>query len=160
MDRMIMKTAKITLEDATPDALEPLCLNFPTRKFQELARHLQKANNNECAFIIANYDQNPMGYCTVYWDSDFPIFKSKNIPEIVGLIVAENHRGHGIASKILKEIENRLIQKGYQKVGLMVLKSNKKARRLYKKFNYQKISHTEIPEINDTNLVLSKDLLR
>lgn len=150
----MMKTPKFTVIDATPDLLDPLVKTLPMRNFQGLARFLQQSNRNECDFLIATSDNHPVGYCLVYWASEFPKFNAENIPEIVDLIISENYRRQGVASAILDEIEQRLINHSHTKVGLTVHIDNTNAYALYKKKGY-----AVIDKVKNTNLILLKNLL-
>lgn len=142
------------ITDAKEDMLDPLCDAFPTRSFQEFARFLQQSNSGICDFIIALNHDRPVGSCLVYWHSEFPLFVKENIPEIVDLIVSEQHRRQGVASNILDEIEIRLINKKIKKAGLAVSPDNKGAQTLYKKRGYYKIQNNQ-----NSNLMLVKNLL-
>lgn len=52
------------------------------------------------------------------------------------LAVAEGHRGQGIASALVHQVEQRLRAKGCLKVNLLVRASNTAARRLYERLGY------------------------
>jgi len=66
------------------------------------------------------------------------------------LAVAEDHRGQGVASALVREVEQRLQTKGCLKVNLLVQASNLAARRLY-----QRLGYVEMP----TLMAMGKELL-
>lgn len=154
-----MKTEKITIISGNQDMIADLTAVFPKRDFQAFARYLQQAQRDECAFLVALDDGQPAGYCLVYWQSEFIDFSKQNIPEIVDLVVAQDYRRQGIGQQILQEIERYVLKKSPHKVGLMVLESNIEAKSLYQKSGYLEISRQDVPSLNDTNLMLIKDLV-
>lgn len=154
MDSNMLETPKINVIDARPEMLDPLCALFPKRDFQELARFLQQAQSGICNFLVAFKESNPLGYCLIYWQSEFPDFSKENTPEIVDLIIAKTERHKGYGHSLLLKIEQCAKEHGAQKVGLCVKKNNDAAYHLYKKAGY-KIIH----EDENGNLMMEKNLL-
>ena len=68
---------------------------------------------------VALIDEEPVGYVTVKWQSDYKPFQEKNIPEINDLNVLPDHRKQGIGSQLLQEAENAAFEKS-DAVGLGV----------------------------------------
>ena len=58
----------------------------------------------------------------------------------------EEHRGRGVASLLLREAENRALEKGCSRMSLIVASENSNARRLYEHLGYQKTG--ELPVID------------
>ena len=58
------------------------------------------------------------------------------LPQINALEVAEQYRGRGIASQLLAAAENEACQQGFDRVGLAVDVTNKRAMGIYEKRDY------------------------
>jgi len=65
------------------------------------------------------------------------------------LAVADAHRGHGIASQLMTELEKRLIAKGAIRAYLLVATDNTEARAFYQKRGWDCL---------DYNVIYAKDL--
>lgn len=87
--------------------------------------------------IIALYNDSFAGYVTIVWESDYPPFKEKDIPEIKDLNVLIKYRNKGIASLMLEEAEQRIAKMSeYSGLGVGLLKDYGFAQRLYAKRGY------------------------
>lgn len=68
--------------------------------------HFQETGERDV--IIAEYKTEFAGYLTIKWESDYPPFLDKQIPEIVDLNVLRKCQRLGIAKQLLDEAEGRI----------------------------------------------------
>ncbi|OGO77461.1 MAG: hypothetical protein A2Y23_02130 [Clostridiales bacterium GWB2_37_7] len=77
------------------------------------------------------------GMVNIIFESDYPYFRSNNIPEINDLLVVPRYRKQGVAKKLIDEVE-RFASSTYERIGLGVelYKDYGAAQRLYFKNGY------------------------
>lgn len=80
--------------------------------------YLEEQKNNKRKVWVAIQDGNIAGYVTLKWESQYPLFKQKKIPEIMDLNVLPQYRNQGIGTALLTIAENTVKEKGYTHVGL------------------------------------------
>jgi len=91
---------------------------FPA-KSETLARYLEEQEAGQRVVILAERDGEPVGYTTLLWSADDPVFRARDVPEISDLWVASGHRGRGLGSALLVEVERMAATKS-EVVGLNV----------------------------------------
>jgi len=65
---------------------------------------------------------------------------------ISNLAVFEEHRGKGIAKKLLTKAEEMAVEKGLSKLSLYVETDNSHAKRVYEKFGFEEVKRVVLPE--------------
>ena len=100
----------------------------------------RKLNENPDLFLIGEIEDEIVATCMAGYDG--------HRGWIYYLAVKPEYRNKGIASKIVKEAESRLLEMGCPKIDLMVRKTNQDAISFYKKIGYK----------DDPVVVLSKRL--
>lgn len=68
-------------------------------------RYLAEQENGERDVLVAFVDDEFAGYATVIWRSEYPSFRSEEIPEIQDLNVLPKFRRKGIATRLMDEAE-------------------------------------------------------
>lgn len=68
-------------------------------------RYIIEQNNEERITLIAEIDGEFAGYVNVIWNSYYPAFKEKNIPEVNDFNVLIKYRGLGIGSRLMDRAE-------------------------------------------------------
>jgi ribosomal-protein-alanine N-acetyltransferase len=101
-----------------------------------------KADNDVAGFIIAQVE----------------IEKETLCGHIITVNVSPNYRRKGVASRMLKETEEILKEKGIRECHLEVREDNLVALKLYQKSGYQKIGKLERYYGNKHGLFLKKSL--
>ena len=88
--------------------------------------------------LLAFFDDEPVGYGSLVFASQHRAFRGSGTPEINDLVVAENWRRKGIASRLIEAFENEAIVRGYREIGLGVglYADYGPAQRLYSKLGY------------------------
>lgn len=69
------------------------------------ARYIEEQRNGERVSLIVEVDGNFAGYANVIWNSYYPSFKEKGIPEINDFNVLIKYRRQGIGSKLMDKAE-------------------------------------------------------
>lgn len=69
------------------------------------ARYIEEQRNGERVSLIVEVDDNFAGYANVIWNSYYPPFKEKGIPEINDFNVLIKYRRQGIGSKLMDKAE-------------------------------------------------------
>lgn len=95
------------------DVIAPLAHAFKNwPKHQSLFETYYDEQRNHKRYIwVALINENPVGYVTLKWQSDYKPFQEKNIPEINDLNVLSNYRNQGIGSQLLKTAESAAFDK-------------------------------------------------
>lgn len=100
---------------------------------------LQENTDGKRVTFVAFDGNSVTGYVNVIFQSGYPYFKEKNIPEINDLYVVPVSRKHGIGKMLLETCEFYTRNLGYDFIGLGVglYQSYGNAQRLYTKLGYQ-----------------------
>lgn len=134
----------------------------PTAQYETYLK-LQKEGKRD--IIIAELRGEFAGYLTIKWESDYPPFKEKQIPEIVDFNVLKRFQRRRIGSKLMDEAERRIKKVSkYAGIGFGVSQDYGAAQILYIKRNYipdgnglvkdsKPLQYGETVEVND-DLVL------
>ena len=86
------------------------------------------------AFLVAEMDGRIVGYVRLRPPSRLP--ENAHVIQVQGLAVHPDARGRGIAAMLLAEAEQRLRERGTQKLTLRVLSTNVTAIRLYERLGF------------------------
>lgn len=70
------------------------------------------------AILENNHDI--LGYGSLLRKSEYPLFLSRQIPEINAIWIDENHRRKGLGTALIRWLENLAIQEGYEQIGIGV----------------------------------------
>lgn len=85
-------------------------LNWNTTEsyFQDLLSEQEKERR---IVLVAYFENNIAGYVTIRWQSDYPPFAEKAIPEINDLRVLPEFRRRGVATALIGEAEKRIFKR-------------------------------------------------
>lgn len=100
--------------------------------------YLRSQKAGEKIILLAIDGNAVIAYGTLIWQSDYPAFRTAGIPEINNLVVAAFARRQGLASKLIKALEQRALEKGVLEIGIGVglYADYGAAQRLYPKLGY------------------------
>jgi ribosomal protein S18 acetylase RimI-like enzyme len=73
-------------------------------------RYLAEQEEGERVALVAYSDNDFAGYVTIKWQSDYPSFAEKGIPEINDLNVLPAFRRRGVATALVNEAERRIFE--------------------------------------------------
>jgi GNAT superfamily N-acetyltransferase len=90
--------------------------NKPEKQYRS---YLDEQNADERGVLLAFLDNQFAGYLTIKWDSYYPPFREKNIPEIMDLNVLIKFRNNGIATRLMDQAE-RIVSKRSDSIGIGV----------------------------------------
>jgi len=88
----------------------------PAEHFEEF---LAEQDGGKRVVLVAYYQKEIAGYVTIKWQSDYPPFAERGIPEINDLRVLPAFRRRGIASALVDEAERRTFERS-PRVGIGV----------------------------------------
>ena len=74
-------------------------------------RYLSEQERGERVVLVAYSDNDFVGYVTIKWQSDYPPFAEKGIPEINDLNVLPAFQCRGIATTLVDEAEKRIFER-------------------------------------------------
>lgn len=66
---------------------------------------------DELLLLLAEFGGDYVGHCKVVWTPPYPYFADNGIPEIQDLNVLGDHRGQGIATRLLDEAEGIIAER-------------------------------------------------
>ncbi len=111
----------------------------PVAQYQ---RYLQEQSDGARAVFVAECDGDFAGYVTLVWVSQYPPFRSRNIPEIVDLNVLKLFQRRGIGSALLEAAEKRIAGRSpVVGLGVGLTADYGPAQRLYVKRGYVPDGH-------------------
>lgn len=79
--------------------------NKPIQQYKD---YLTLQQTGKRVVLIAEVLGEFTGYLTIKWQSDYPLFKAQNIPEIVDFNVLKKHQRHKIGTLLMDEAERRI----------------------------------------------------
>jgi len=104
----------ITIKLLEAQEVEPIGASFTNTVWKNitplLERYLSEQVRGERVVLVAYSDKDFAGYVTIKWQSDYPPFVEKGIPEINDLRVLPSFRRRGIASALVDEAEKRVFE--------------------------------------------------
>ena len=124
----------------------------------------QNISKDRVSFLACSENQ-VAGYVNLLFQSDYPDFKEKKIPEINDLYVVPRHRKNGIGKRLLDTCEKYAKESGYQSIGLGVglYKDYGSAQRLYTTNGYvldgNGLLYGNAPVSPGTSVFVDDDLL-
>ncbi|HEX8198520.1 MAG TPA: GNAT family N-acetyltransferase, partial [Pyrinomonadaceae bacterium] len=84
------------------EAFDSIGWNKPVSQYQ---RYFAEQTEGVRKILLAFENNNFVGYLTILWESDYPPFKAKNIPEINDFNVLPEARRKGVGTKLMDEAE-------------------------------------------------------
>lgn len=100
-------------------------------------RYLEEQQNGDRVSLIAEVDQAFAGYVNILWQSHYPSFKEKGIPEINDFNVLIKYRRYGVGSKLMDQAEAVIKERSdIAGIGVGVFSDYGNAQILYAKRGY------------------------
>jgi len=101
-------------------------------------RYLTEQSQGLREVLLADAGKAIVAYGSLAWVSQNPSFRKAGIPEIQDLVVAEGCRKRGIATRIIRALEERVHAAGHSQVGIGVglYRDYGAAQRLYSRLGY------------------------
>lgn len=99
--------------------------------------YLELQGTGQRDILIAESEGNFAGYLTIKWESDYPLFRQKGIPEVNDFNVLYKFQRKGIGTRLMDEAENRIKQRSaLAGIGFGITKDYGAAQILYIKRGY------------------------
>jgi len=90
------------------EAFDAIGWNKPAAQYR---RYLAEQSESSRQVLVAFENEKFAGYLTIVWESDYPPFAEKQIPEIQDFNVLPNVRRKGIGTKLMDAAEEIVSQK-------------------------------------------------
>jgi ribosomal protein S18 acetylase RimI-like enzyme len=108
--------------------------NKPTTQYEN---YIQDQIAGTRVVLVAEYESNFAGYLTIMWESWYPPFRQKQIPEITDLNVLIKYRRKSIATALMDEAEHLISLKSPEAgIGVGLTGDYGAAQRMYVKRGY------------------------
>ncbi|MEM7102890.1 MAG: GNAT family N-acetyltransferase [Bacteroidota bacterium] len=79
-----------------------------TKPEAQYQTYFQLQESGKRDIIVAEKDGDFAGYLTIKWISDYPVFKERDIPEIVDFNVLQKYQRQGIGTALMDDAESRI----------------------------------------------------
>jgi ribosomal protein S18 acetylase RimI-like enzyme len=117
------------------EAFEKQGWDKPISQYEKYVEYQEKSERD---VIIAEFNEAFAGYLTIKWQSDYPPFQEKKIPEIVDFNVLKKYQRRSIGTVLMDEAERRIKKVSeYAGIGFGVYKDYGAAQILYINRGYQ-----------------------
>jgi GNAT superfamily N-acetyltransferase len=107
--------------------------------FKKWTQRLAEHEAEQRIVLLAVDNDAFVGYGSLLWSSSYAPFRDERIPEIQDLVVSEPWRNRGIATSLIRALEDRARARGHKQIGLGVglYADYGPAQRLYMKLGYR-----------------------
>lgn len=107
MDRQAVILRKIKQADCV-EISEAFAQQGWDKPVAQYENYLSMQQSGERDVIIAEIQNEFAGYLTISWESQYPYFKERGIPEIVDFNVLKKYQRKGLGSLLMEEAERRV----------------------------------------------------
>lgn len=112
-------------------------LGWPGKTEEQFVRYCNEQAEDKRVTLVALMAGEFAGYGNVIWESGYPNFKERSIPEIQDLNVLPKFRNQGIGSKLLDYLEERALETSSSiGIGVGLYSDYGAAQKLYVKRGY------------------------
>ena len=125
----------MNIQNATINDIKTIIQIKPEIEIDTINKRLERQSQGEIEFLILENNGQPVGFVLLKYlgKNTHPEY-----PDIEDLYIQDNQRGQGYGSILIKECEQKAIQKGFSKIGMAVNpKENCPAYRLYEHLGYK-----------------------
>ena len=110
-----------------------------------------KLKNKDLVFLVARKDRKILGFCIGYYEAGGVFY-------ITWIGVAKEARNNGVASKLIKHVEQGMKKKGMHKIACDIQKDNKESISFFENNGFEKIAEFKKHWYNLDYYVYSKRL--
>ena len=101
-----------TLQKEDVGLLAAAFSTYDKNKSEQLFEHYySEQKNGDLICLVANVDNNDIGYLTICWKSSYDSFNRRAIPEIKDLNVLTHYRGKGYGARLMTHAEEIISEK-------------------------------------------------
>ncbi len=131
---------------------------------EQYLRYLREQQEEKRTVLLAFANGKFVGYVTIMWDSYYPYFKKRSIPEIMDLNVLQKFQRKGIGTKLMDSAEALISKKSViAGIGVGLTRDYGSAQKLYVKRGYipdgHGISHNEEFVNRGDTITMDDDLI-
>ena len=106
---------QLTVREMTPEDPPTVAEAFQAQGWDKpqglYEKYYQEQMEGQRTVLIAERNGKFVGYLTIVWESHYPPFRNKGIPEIVDFAVLEAHQRQGIGTFLMDAAELRVAEK-------------------------------------------------
>ena len=127
--------------------------------------YLEEQKTGNRLSCIVEYQDKIMGYGHLLFLSEYPHFRSQNIPEINDVWIYEPYRKQGLSTLLISHLEQKAKELGYQQIGIGVglYRDYGTAQKLYFQLGYtpngEGITHKHLPVVPGDSYPVDDDLI-
>jgi GNAT superfamily N-acetyltransferase len=104
---------------------------------QLFEQYYLEQKNGDLICLVANVDNNDVGYLTICWKSPYESFNRRAIPEIKDLNVLPHYRGKGYGARLMAHAEEIISEKSdFAGIGVGLYSDCGTAQRMYVRRGY------------------------
>ena len=104
---------------------------------QLFERYYSEQKNGDLICLVANVENNDIGYLTICWKSSYESFSRRAIPEIKDLNVLPHYRGKGYGAQLMAHAEEIISEKSdFAGIGVGLYSDYGTAQRMYVRRGY------------------------
>jgi GNAT superfamily N-acetyltransferase len=152
--------------------LAAVFITYDKNKSDQLfEQYYSEQKNGDLICLVANVDNNDVGYLTIYWKSSYESFSRRAIPEIKDLNVLPHYRGKGYGARLMAHAEEIISAKSdFAGIGVGLYSDCGTAQRMYIRrgyipdglglmYKYQKVEPgSKVKVDDDLTIMLTKRL--
>ena len=135
--RIVSGAAHIEVRELTPDLLESIAWSGTRSHLKNVAQQLERVPTGEVEYLAVFVDGVPVSKGGI----DFA--KEPGAGTIWQVATHPRLEGLGLATTLIRELEERAVQQGVTSLRLGVEPDNERARRLYEHLRYRTIGESE-----------------
>lgn len=136
------------------------------KSVQLFEQYFQAQQNGELICLVANVDNNDVGYLTICWNSPYDSFNRRAIPEIKDLNILPHYRGKGYGARLMAHAEEIISEKSnFAGIGVGLFSDYGTAQRMYVRrgyipdglglmYKYQKVDQGSRVKVDDDLMIM------
>jgi ribosomal protein S18 acetylase RimI-like enzyme len=121
-------------KDNTPENISLYMKNSFSKEIQ-----LHELSRPDIVFLIAELEDEPVGYAKLRMNSNDESVKGKKVMEIERIYTSQEYIGKGVGKELMKACINEARQKGCDSLWLGVWEKNRRAIDFYAKWGFQEV---------------------
>jgi diamine N-acetyltransferase len=136
---MLSKLGAKTFYDTFAKENTPENINLYIRKSFSTEIQLNELSRHDIIFLIAELEDEPVGYAKLKMNSNDESVKGTKVTEIERIYASQEYIGKGIGKELMKACINEARQRGCDSIWLGVWEKNQRAIEFYKKWGFRKV---------------------
>ena len=136
---MLSKLGAKTFYDTFAKENTPENINLYIKKSFSTEIQLNELSRHDIIFLIAEAEDEPVGYAKLKIDSHDEAVKGTKVMEIERIYASQEYIGRGVGKELMKACINEARQRGCDSIWLGVWEKNQRAIDFYKKWGFREV---------------------